>query len=372
MNSKRFVILLILVLIITLLPLCIFAEEDPFSLEAPTDLKAELKEDIDGVPYFELKFNIPKSVKDLNDKLIQDSEYFEGKICEEIVIVVDYKYGEYGWNEGPSHYWNTSFYLSDYIDNGYFEFQPFDSSTKFEDIDIKSEVYSFRVRFQCLWGYVDGWMDKEIISDYSNIVEIGNPSYWSTASNWATAELQKAADMGLIPDILKGADMTKNITREEFAEVALLMYQNASGIKEIKPAPSNIFTDTKNPQILKAYQLGIVKGMSDTTFEPKMLINREQVAAMLVRTIKLIAPNADYSIEGAPNFTDQADISGWALNDCLYIAKLGIIKGSDGKFMPRAVTQAQVAAGYANTSREQALVMSVRTVDKMNEIKKSN
>ncbi len=55
---------------------------------------------------------------------------------------------------------------------------------------------------------------------------------------------------------------------------------------------------------------------------------------MLVRTIKLIAPNADYSTEGAPSFTDQADISGWALNDCLYIAKLGIIKGSDGIHAP--------------------------------------
>jgi hypothetical protein len=96
------------------------------------------------------------------------------------------------------------------------------------------------------------------------------------------------------------------------------------------------------------------------------------VAAMLVRTIKLIAPNADYSTAGAPTFTDQADISGWALNDCLYIAKLGIIKGSDGKFMPRAVTQAQAAAGYANTSREQALAMSVRTVERIKEIKGTN
>ncbi len=90
---------------------------------------------------------------------------------------------------------------------------------------------------------------------------------------------------------------------------------------------------------------------------------------MLVRTIKLIAPNADYSTTGAPAFTDQADISGWALNDCLYIAKLGIIKGSNGKFMPRAITQAHIAEGYANASREQALAMSVRTVEKMNEMK---
>ena len=37
--------------------------------------------------------------------------------------------------------------------------------------------------------------------------------------------------------------------------------------------------------------------------------------------------------------------------------------------MPRAVTEAQAAMGYANTSREQALAMSVPTVDKIKEIK---
>ena len=147
------------------------------------------------------------------------------------------------------------------------------------------------------------------------------------------------------------------------------MYQKASGITDTMPVTPNPFTDTQNPQILKAFKLGIVKGTSAITFEPKTLINREQVAAMLVRTIKLIAPGVDYSTTNAPTFTDQEDIPGWALNDCLYIAKLGIIKGSDGRFMPRAITQAQVAAGYANTSREQALAMSVRSVNKMNEIK---
>jgi hypothetical protein len=205
---------------------------------------------------------------------------------------------------------------------------------------------------------------KLLYSPFSNILSYGMPE-WSGNSTWATPELEKASKLGLIPDILKGADMTKNITREEFAEVALLMYEKASGITTTTPISPNPFVDTTNPQILKAFQLGIVKGYNDTEFRPKEFINREQVASMLTRAIKLIAPNADYSIEGAPIFTDNKDISGWALNDCLYIAKTGIIKGSDGKFMPRAITDAQKAVGYANNSREQALAMSVRTVEEL-------
>lgn len=203
-----------------------------------------------------------------------------------------------------------------------------------------------------------------LYSSFSNILSYGMPA-WSDSSDWSLAELQKASDLGLIPDILKGADMTKNITREEFAEVALIMYQKASGVTNTQPISPNPFADTSNTQVLKAYNLGIVNGYSNTQFKPKELINREQVAAMLVRTIKLIAPNADYSTEGAPTFADYQDISGWALNDCLYMAKVGIINGTDGKFMPRAVTDAQKAMGYANTSREQALAMSVRIIEKM-------
>lgn len=205
---------------------------------------------------------------------------------------------------------------------------------------------------------------NNLYSPYSNVLTYNMPA-WTGASNWASAELQKASDLGLIPDILKGQDMTKNITREEFAEVALLMYEKASEITNTTPVSPNPFNDTANPQILKAYKLGIVKGISVNEFKPMDLINREQVAAMLARTIKLIAPDADYSTTGAPTFTDQSDISDWALNDCLYMGKIGIIKGSDGAFMPRATTEAQMAAGYANTSREQALAMSVRTVGKI-------
>ena len=36
-------------------------------LEAPQNLTAELKYDIDNVPYFEIKFDVPQSVKDIEE-----------------------------------------------------------------------------------------------------------------------------------------------------------------------------------------------------------------------------------------------------------------------------------------------------------------
>lgn len=48
------------------------------------------------------------------------------------------------------------------------------------------------------------------------------------------------------------------------------------------------------------------------------------------------------------------------------MSKIGIVKGTDGNFMPRATTPAQIASGYANTSREHPIAMCVRSLEKYN------
>jgi hypothetical protein len=195
-------------------------------------------------------------------------------------------------------------------------------------------------------------------SGYSNVATIG-----LTGSAWALDELKKANELGLIPGILKGADLTKPITREEFCELALLLYEKTAG-KSPEPVSPNPFTDTTNPQILKAFALGITKGTSDTTFTPDKVISRQECATMLYRTIKAITPDADYSITGVPDFPDQNDIDAWAVEATKYMAKLGIVKGgADGKFMPKATTTVQEAAGYGTATREAAILMAVRTYD---------
>lgn len=364
MKRKILAVLLSFALIFGALPLTVLAENAPFTLSAPVNLTAELKKDVNDMPYFELKLNIPQSVKDVAAKIHNNQEYFKGKHCSELEIEFEYKYGKYDWNKGPTMYWNTSAYVIDFMEGGCFEYCPFDSSTKFEEVDIKAETYSFRARFTGMWGFSDGMLDYYIYSGYSNIVTIGNTA-WSTASGWATPELQKAADAGLIPGILKGSDMTKPITREEFAELSVLLCDKVTG-KASKPVSPNPFKDTTNPQILKAYQLGITTGTSATTFEPKTLINREQCAAMLFRAIKAIKPGDDYSINGVKDFPDQKQISNWAVQSTKYMSKIGIVKGdTKGNFMPKATTTVQEAAGYGMATREAAVLMTVRTYEKM-------
>lgn len=237
------------------------------------------------------------------------------------------------------------------------------------EINYKEAGYEIKIRYVLdLRNYKLSGQDRSttsvnIYSPFSNVISHNMPA-WTNSSSWAAGELKKADDTGLIPDILRGADMTKPITREEFAELAVKLYEKTTG-NTATPASPNPFTDTSNPEILKAFKVGVTTGTSTTIFGPKELTNREQVATMLSRAIRVIAPDADYSTVGAPSFTDQKDISSWAIEHVQFMSKLGIIKGTDGKFMPKATTTAQKAAGYATTTREMAIAMCVRSFEKM-------
>ena len=311
----------------------------PSSLESPKNLAGELRKHEDGQPYFHFTCTIPDSVEAANKQA-------------RIATKVDWKIGSGKWatESGNRPFEKADNMLADDLD-----VDPIDEGG-WAEVNIEQNTYYFRMYFEM--QKPDG---SVVRSPFSNVVELGTPAYYSNANSWAVAELDKAAGYGLIPDILKGADMTRPITREEFAELAILLYEKTSG-KTIAPVSPNPFADTNNTRILQAFAVGITAGTSDTTFSPKVLINREQCAAMLFRTIKAIAPGADYSLAGTADFPDQKYISSWAVEATKYMSKKGIIKGdTDGNFMPKAITTAQEAAGYGMASREAAVMMAVRT-----------
>ena len=72
----------------------------------------------------------------------------------------------------------------------------------------------------------------------------------------------------------------------------------------------------------------------------------------------------DYS--GVTPFADDKDISAYAYPSVYFMAKNGIINGLGGnRFAPKNTTSAQAAAHYANATREQALLISVRSLNRL-------
>ena len=219
--------------------------------------------------------------------------------------------------------------------------------------------------------------DTILYSDWTDVFTIGkkvDAEETIIASDWAKEELAKADELELIPDVLQGADLTQSITREEFAAVSVKAYEALAGTKAL-PNTTNPFTDTKNIEVLKAYNLGITTGISVTEFAPNQLLNREQAATMLTRTFKRATMNG-WTIQNdsefklnytkpAP-FADDNKISDWAKDSVYFMAANGIINGvGNNQFAPKNTTTDEEARGYANATREQALIIAVRMVENL-------
>lgn len=195
-----------------------------------------------------------------------------------------------------------------------------------------------------------------------------------TVSDWAVPEIAKADELGLIPDSLKNADLTKPITRAEFAAVSVKLYEKLSG-QTASPVATNPFRDTQDAEVLKAFNLGITNGVAPDRFAPSDLLNREQAATMLTRVFKrafvagwTLEDDAkfEFNYQMPARFADDDKISDWAKPSVYFMAAHGIIEGvGNNMFAPRATTTAEEAANYAIATREQALAIAVRMTEKL-------
>ncbi len=201
---------------------------------------------------------------------------------------------------------------------------------------------------------------------------------WSDSAEWSSPELQEASDLGLIPDVLVGKDMTQTINRGEFAAVAVKLFEKMTGGRAVMSSECNfndIYDNENRNYILKAYNIGAVNGMSDTEYDPLSPITREQLATMLCRVYKrsewpewTLATDDNYTINysGVQKFADDADISDYAKPSVYFMVKYGVLSGvGDNKFAPKNTNSAQEAVNYANATREQAIVMSLRSYENL-------
>ncbi len=171
---------------------------------------------------------------------------------------------------------------------------------------------------------------------------------YGAPSSWALPEIREAEALGLIT-----RDFTDkyqdDITREEFAELAVRLYQVATG-KDVKP-DVNPFKDTKNIDILKANALGIVNGKGNGVFAPNELITREQLATMIHRTINAINNKIIGTTVYNINFVDKGSISSYALEPIGYLSSNAILAGKSGNMVDP----------LGNTTIEQAIALIKRT-----------
>ena len=202
--------------------------------------------------------------------------------------------------------------------------------------------------------------------------EMTSPPQDYNASGWALPEVLKAGELGLIPDSLANSDLRLPITRAEFTAVAVKLYENLTGITATPVSP-NPFTDTSDTEVLKAYNIGVINGMTDTTFAPNERLTREQMATLLTRVLKVAyIPGWSLAVDAqralvfdmpAP-FADDALISDYARESVYFMFASGIVTGTGGNnFSPRTESTSEQAINTATATREQAIIIALHMVD---------
>ncbi len=144
---------------------------------------------------------------------------------------------------------------------------------------------------------------------------------------------------------------TGTMTRAEFAAIIV----KSLGIEF---TGENVFSDVKNVSWYKdyvktAYFYGVIKGVSDTKFNPEGTITKEEAAVMVQRAAKLCGMAKPYGENAVRDilagFVDYVTLSDWAREALAFCYDTGILSDSDIEITPKnAVTREEIASMLYN------------------------
>lgn len=144
---------------------------------------------------------------------------------------------------------------------------------------------------------------------------------------------------------------TGTMTRAEFAAIIV----KSLGLEF---TGDNVFSDVKNDSwyedyVTTAYFYGVIKGVSDTEFNPEGTITKEEAAVMLKRAAKLCGLTKSYNENGIRDilagFEDYLKTSEWAREAFAFCYDSGILPDSDIEILPKnAVTREEIASMLYN------------------------
>ena len=134
------------------------------------------------------------------------------------------------------------------------------------------------------------------------------------------------------------------ITRQEFVKTIICAFGVDTDGAECE------FADVANDgwaysYISKAYEMGVVSGISDSEFGPTMNITRQDAVTMLYRIAMMAREDYQFNTKELSVFTDKDLISDYAKDAVSAMAGENVISGyEDGSFMPqKAITRSETA-----------------------------
>ena len=167
----------------------------------------------------------------------------------------------------------------------------------------------------------------------------------TNASQWAVESMQRAYQLHIVSeDVLLHA--TDVITRREFTEMAVQFYETVTGEAVNIENIHNPFWDTDQPEIIFAYDKGIISGKTEHIFEPDSPLTREQMAILLVRMLEKSGVTLPQEQEEIV-FKDIDQLEEGVKPYIKAIQQAGIMSGFEGEFSPfRNVTIEEAVVAF--------------------------
>ncbi|SDW15137.1 S-layer homology domain-containing protein [Paenibacillus sp. CF384] len=182
-------------------------------------------------------------------------------------------------------------------------------------------------------------------TDSSGSVNVDLNKHYSDAKQiaaWATSAIETATSKGFVKGTSGKLNPKSKITRAEFAKLmveVLGLNVTAGAASQFTDVPQNKWFAS---YINTAYNSGIIMGF-ENRFNPNETITREQMAAIVVRALKLKQSSSSVTLQ------DWDQVSKWAQADVQTVSALQIMQGSANRFNPAD-----------SVTREMAIVVAMR------------
>ena len=160
------------------------------------------------------------------------------------------------------------------------------------------------------------------------------------SGNWAYEAIMNLKNLGIVNGVTETTfNPDGDVTRAEFAKMVAQLFSLKA------TSATSAFTDCTaddwyTPYVIAVAEAGYVKGMDDSYFGADEKITRQDICTVLGRVLDAKAG------EGAAlNFTDADQIADYAQEYVLALVDMGVLKGyEDGTFLPAAnATRAEAA-----------------------------
>ncbi len=186
--------------------------------------------------------------------------------------------------------------------------------------------------------------DKLITLKSTNVADFSD-----TAGHWAQADIARLHRLGILNGVGNNKyDPNATLTRAQFAQmINNLLQLSPDGTKaDYSDIRSSAWY---NNAIQAVTTVGVSNGYTDGTYKPNRKISREEMAHILLNTMRYVDPDDSFGTDTNQvlnKFKDQSKVGNWARSDLASAITEKLFKGrANGELDPKAsTTRAEAAA----------------------------